>query len=61
MRKASLSYFDECHQNVSKLAIYYQIKKSMKHEEKLIREKTHDSKAYLKMADEIITLNSQKT
>lgn len=33
----------------------------MKHEEKLIREKTHDSKAYLKMADEIITLNSQKT
>lgn len=33
-------YFDTCHQNVSKLAMYYQVKNRMKYEEKQIREKS---------------------
>ena len=56
-------HFDECHQNVSKLAMYYQMKNSVKHEENLIREKKiyiYNNKGNLKMADEIIALNSQR-
>ena len=61
MRKSSPLHFDECHQNVSKLAMYYQMKNSIKHEENLIRKKKkYDNKGNLKMADEIITLNSQR-
>ena len=60
MRKSSPLHFDECHQNVTKLAMYYQMKNSIKHEENLIRGKKYDNKGNLKMADEIITLNSQR-
>lgn len=41
--------------------MYYQMKNSIKHEENLIRQKKkYDNKGNLKMADEIITLNSQR-
>ena len=40
--------FDKCHQNVSKLAMYYQMKNSIKHEENLIREKKNDNKGNLR-------------
>lgn len=60
MRKSSPLHFDECHHNVSKLAMYYRMKKSEKHEEKLIREKMHNNKGNLKMAGDIITLNSPR-
>ena len=48
MRKSSPLHFDKCHQNVSKLAMYYQMKNSIKHEENLIREKKNDNKGNLR-------------